>query len=343
MEVRRIDDFAETITTCKGPKMIKLSVIVLCYRGDRWIGPCIASLEEQTLDRQLYELILADNGGHTASLGGYQGDFQTTVVRFSENYGFTGGNNRALSFARGDVVVLMNQDVLVHHRCLEEILGAFDRFPRAGAISANMQLIHHSREGDTRGCCPETTGLFRITNFGFAQYELVKSKENMLPVSFLSGNALGFRKKILADTDGYLFDERLGSYAEDLDFSLRLARAEKKMFVAKQAIVYHFRGASFSGSLRQMLTKFVHVSSNRLVVYLKNYGIAGFLTRLPLLLSGVALKMGRIDGAARFDWLRFSAGMAVIPLVLLQFGVKTARQSQSPPRTSGRNRLPDEI
>ena len=85
---------------------IKLSVIVLLYNGDQWIDSCVRSLENQTLSRDLYEIILVDNGGSTPAVDRYKGKDLTEVICFSENYGFAGGNNKALEHAGGEIVVV---------------------------------------------------------------------------------------------------------------------------------------------------------------------------------------------------------------------------------------------
>ena len=97
---------------------IKLSVIVLFYFGDRWIKECVQSLEKQSLPRSRYEVILVDNGGSTPSVKDYEGRPQVKVLHFSQNFGFAGGNNKALAHVNGDIILLMNQDVVVHFNCL---------------------------------------------------------------------------------------------------------------------------------------------------------------------------------------------------------------------------------
>ena len=76
---------------------------------------------------------------------------------------------------------------------------------------------------------------------------------------------------MLDDAGGYLFDKRLKSYAEDLDLSLRLQKTKWKMYVRPKALVYHYRDEAFSGSPPEKLRKLIHVSSNRLFVYYKNF------------------------------------------------------------------------
>ena len=94
---------------CSSKDKIQLSVIVLFYHGERWIQGCIQSLQNQSLSRSAYEIILVDNGGSTPSVRHYEDQPNIKVLHFSKNYGFAGGNNKALAHADGESILLMNQ------------------------------------------------------------------------------------------------------------------------------------------------------------------------------------------------------------------------------------------
>lgn len=301
---------------------IKLSVIVLFYHGERWLDLCIHSLESQSLDRGLYEIIMVDNGGSTPSVAKYVGQYNVNVIHFPVNYGFTGGNNRALTHVRGEIIVLMNQDIVVHHKCLEELLYAFARYPEAGVISANMLMVSAKNAIDPHAEAPATVGHYILTRFGYAAYRVTKIGKDIIPVDFVSGNALGFRKTILKDIGNYLFDSRLGSYAEDLDFSIRLNRTKWQMYVRPMALIYHYRDEAFSGRLSHQLWKLIHVSSNRLMVYYNNLSSADFLKKLPTLLLGIPLKVARPDSERRFHTLKYIIAVGFLPIIFLHFGIK---------------------
>jgi len=280
------------------------------------------SLENQSLSRGLYEIILVDNGGSTPSVKKYQDKDNVTIVYFSENYGFAGGNNLALKHARGEILLLMNQDVLVHFKCLEELLKAFDQHPEAGVIAASMLMVSTKDNIDPYSALPETVGLYKISRFGYATYYVTKTEKDVVPVDFVSGNALGFRKTILKDIDNYLFDSQLTSYTEDLDFSIRLKRTKWYMYVRPKALIYHYRDEAFSGRLSHKLRKFIHVSSNRLMVYYNNFSIAEFMKKLPALLVGIPLKVARPDSARRFYTLNYIVAIWFLPIIFLHFSIK---------------------
>ena len=307
---------------------LKLSVIVLFYHGERWIKACLESLENQSLAPSLYEIILVDNGGSTPSVGNYDRQPHTKVLYLEKNFGFAGGNNMALEHTEGNLVLLMNQDVVVHFNCLEEIVNAFDRYPHAGVISANMMMVSQRDKVDPHRPFNDITGKYKLTRLGYASYVTIKTNKNLSQVDFISGNALCFRKSILKDVKNYLFDARLGSYAEDLDLTLRLISTDWKMFVCRKALVYHYRDDAFSGSPLNMLRKLIHVSSNRLLVYYNNLSTKDFLLKLPILILGIPFKVARPDGASQFNLLYFLAALGSVPLIVTNFVFRAFKLSK---------------
>ena len=303
-------------------KKLKLSVIVLFYHGEQWVKMCMNSLENQSLSRASYEIILVNNGGSTPSVVKYKGQPNTKVLSFSQNFGFAGGNNKALSHTEGELVLLMNQDVVVHHRCLYELVNAFDLYPRAGVVSANMLMVSHKDSVSQDGPLPETTGRYKLTRMGYALYFTQKGNKDLIPVDFISGNALGFRRYMLKDVGNYLFDHRLGSYAEDLDLSIRLKKTGWTMLVHPQAVVYHFRDDAFTGKPVARLRKLFRVSSNRLMVYFNNLPLNAFLLKLPALILGIPLKVARPDGVQGFNLFNFLVALGCVPMIVAYFGLR---------------------
>ena len=308
---------------------IKLSVIVLFYHGEQWIDACIRSLQNQSLSRDLYEIILVDNGGSTPSVANYDRPPHTRILQFEKNYGFAGGNNKALKDARGEFILLMNQDVVVHVKCLEELLGAFKGNPQAGVIAANMLMVSSNDDINRHASGDHTVGLYKLTPFGYALYSEQQLESYMVPVKFVSGNAMCFRKSILADVGNYLFDDRLVSYAEDLDLSIRIKKSAWKMYVRPGARVYHYRDEAFSGNPFQRLKKLIHISSNRLLVYYKHYRAKNFFKCLPALLLGIPLKVSRPDGASNLNLLNFFIAAVLVPVIFIYFIIRVYHQSMT--------------
>jgi GT2 family glycosyltransferase len=301
---------------------IKITVIILFFHGDRWIDYCVKSLENQSLSRNLYEIILVDNGGSTPSLNNFDKKKSIKVIHLSENYGFTEGNNKALVHARGEIVLLLNQDVIVHFSCLKELLHAFEKYNDAGIISASMIMVSLKDYIEPNKTIPKAAGYFKLTRFGYTEYSLMETDKEIIPLEFVSGNGLSFRKTILKDIGNYLFDKRLGSYLEDLDLSIRLNKTDWKIYLQPKAVIYHFRDDAFSGKPSYMLTKFIHISTNRLFVFYNNLSLKDFLKKLPFLLLGIPLKMTHLDRKTKLSPLRFISAILILPIVLIDFFLK---------------------
>jgi GT2 family glycosyltransferase len=301
---------------------IQLSVIILFYHGERWLQPCMQSLQKQSLRRSAYEIIVVDNGGSTPSVERYTGQPNIKVLHFAENYGFAGGNNSALAHAAGELILLMNQDVIVHFNCLEEFITAFKKNPQAGVVSANMFMISAKDRPDRYAPSPATVGHYQLSPFGYAAYVVREANSEMMPVEFISGNGMCFQKKLLADVGNYLFDDRLKSYAEDLDFCIRLKETKWGLYVRPSAVIYHYRDEAFSGHPLVRVKKFVHISTNRLLVYHKNLLLGRFCVKLPLILLGISLKVARPDGASKFHLVNFCVALLLTPVVLTNFYLK---------------------
>ncbi len=306
---------------------IKLSVIVLFYFGERWIKECIQSLEKQSLSRSAYEIILVDNGGSTPSVNKYRGTPYTRILHFHKNLGFAGGNNKALEHAEGQFVLLMNQDVWVHFNCLAELMAAFEANPQAGMISANMLMISSNDRPSRYTSTHKTVGLYKLAHFGYASYIIQETDKNLVPVEFVSGNAMCFRKCMLDDVGSYLFDARLKSYAEDLDLSIRVQNTNWKMYVRPKALVYHYRDEAFSGSPVEKLRKLIHISSNRLFVYYNNYPLGKFFIKLPALLLGIPFKVARPDGSSDFHFMNFLVALTLVPSIFVYFCFRASQIS----------------
>jgi hypothetical protein len=307
---------------------IKLSIIVLFYFGERWIKECMQSLEKQSLSRSAYEIILVDNGGSTPLVSNYDGRSHTKILHFPKNYGFTGGNNRALEHAEGEFILLMNQDVAVHFNCLEELIAAFENYPKAGVIAANMFMIPGDDQPNRYASTPKTVGLYKLTPFGYAAYFVQETDSEMVPVEFISGNAMCFRKCMLDDVGSYLFDARLKSYAEDLDLSIRVQNTNWKMYVRPKALVYHYRDEAFSGNPAEKLRKLIHISSNRLFVYYNNYPLGKFFIKLPALLLGIPFKVARPDGSSDFHFMNFLVALTLVPSIFVYFCLRASQTSK---------------
>ena len=59
---------------------------------------------------------------------------QLKVIRNKQNLGFAVGNNQGIAAARGEYILLMNNDIVVTPAWLDKLIACAERNPRAGIV-----------------------------------------------------------------------------------------------------------------------------------------------------------------------------------------------------------------
>ena len=102
------------------------SIIIPCWGQLEFTRQCLAALKSHT--RRPWELIIVDNGstdGTPDYLAGVSdmANMPVTVITNATNRGFPAAVNQGLKAARGEYLVLLNNDVIVTDGWLEQLIG----------------------------------------------------------------------------------------------------------------------------------------------------------------------------------------------------------------------------
>jgi glycosyltransferase involved in cell wall biosynthesis len=113
------------------------SIIIPCCGQLAFTQQCLASLKEHT--QPAWELIVIDNGsndGTAAYLAGVRdmASVPVTVVTNLTNLGFPAAVNQGLRLARGEYLVLLNNDVVVTDGWLDQLIGLVNAKTAAGNV-----------------------------------------------------------------------------------------------------------------------------------------------------------------------------------------------------------------
>lgn len=122
---------------------VRATIVVVTYGHADVSRLCLATVIDTTTERE--QVIVVDNAsGDAAStalldeLDGAGGRLQ--VVRNDRNLGFAAAINRGAEQAAGDVLVILNNDVLLAHGWLDRMVAACDE-PGVGAVSPTTNRI----------------------------------------------------------------------------------------------------------------------------------------------------------------------------------------------------------
>lgn len=232
---------------------MRVTVSLVTYEGRRWVEACLASLAAQT-HRDL-EVVVLDNGssdGTAAILARAAArDPALTLILEPVNLGYAGGHDRVIARAGGDLVCLLNQDVVLDPGFLAEAAGAFEEDPTVGAVQGR---VHRMDPGGRKLETIDTTGLEihrsrRVVSRGQGT-DGSGLPDGPGPVFGADGPCPVFRRAALEDVAvdtpagrEYL-DMDFFAYKEDVDLAWRLQAAGWGAAYVPSAIAWHARGAA---------------------------------------------------------------------------------------------------
>jgi len=221
------------------------SVIIPNYNGLRFLAPCLDALRAQTYPRELTEVILVDDASTDDSVAFVQANYpEVKIVRLARNSGLAAGCNAGAAAARGDLLVMLNNDTEVEPGWLAALVETAVAHPQAGAIASKMLLfdrrdtLHNA--GDLMGAdgIPRNRGVWEVDR---GQYDAD------VAVFGGCGGGVAYRREAWAQAGG--FDERLFMYLEDADLAWRLRLLGWEAVFATQARLYHHLSATGGGTL----------------------------------------------------------------------------------------------
>jgi GT2 family glycosyltransferase len=239
--------------------MAIVSIIIVNWNGRHHLEHCLPALEAQTL--QPDEIIVVDNNSSDNSV-----DFLTInypgikVIKLSENRGFAGGNIAGYEIARGDYIVLLNNDTKAQPDWLGTLVSCANSLPKVGIVAS---LMTHW-EGDFidtagDGCSVTGRGFKWLMN-----QPVTSSLTSGYVFSACAGAAL-YKHTMLEDIG--FFDKTFFMNAEDSDLAFRAQLKGWKVFFCAESVVRH----RVSGSQGTYSSNAVYLSSrNSFWLYLKN-------------------------------------------------------------------------
>ena len=255
-----------------------VSIVVLNWNGKRFIDPFMASFAKQTYPKEFIELLFVDNGSTDDSVDYFEkhyGDNEhARVVLNGKNYGYAGGNNLGIKQAKGDFVLICNNDLELDKDVVKELVSAAQKHQ---AAVTTVKLMYLNKPGiiNNAGSRLAPDSSWPTFEIGKDEKDTGQYNEDCEITAFCGACAMfsrGFLHKV------GLFDKRFFMYFEDGDLAWRGQKAGYKFFYAPKAVAYHFH----TGSSKEGSPLFNHfVGRNRVLILAKN-------ARFIVLAKGIA-------------------------------------------------------
>lgn len=284
---------------------MKASVIVLNWNGRAHLELCLPALEAQTF--RDFEVIVVDNSSVRDDSVAFVCNHhpQVRLLALAENRGFSGGNLAGVEAARGELIVLLNNDTRPEPDWLESLVACADAHPEVGVIAAHLtDWEGNITDSAGDGCYVTGHGLKRNTGLPVAEAPASG------PCFGACGGAALYRRTLI-ERVGFLDVEFFLNY-EDTDFALRVQMLGGKGWFCREAVVRHRVSAS-QGECSAL--NVFYGTRNHLWVCAKNLPLGLFLKYSPVTALTLAYMGWYAARRGRFrDYIRgFAHGLAGLP------------------------------
>lgn len=193
------------------------------------------------------EVIVADSASTDGSMQMMAEEFPgIRTIPLDDNYGFTGGYNRALAEVEAKYYVLLNSDIEVTPGWLEVLTAWMDSHPDCGACGPKLLSYYDRSRFEYAGAAG---GYIDAFGYPFCRGRVLGRVEQdhgqydtPAEVFWVSGACLMVRSSIWKELGG--LDGRFFAHMEEIDLCWRMRLHGWKVHAVPRAAVYHLGGGT---------------------------------------------------------------------------------------------------
>jgi GT2 family glycosyltransferase len=233
---------------------LHLSILIVTYNSSSTIIACLESVfqELKSLDG---EVIVVDNQSTDDTISILEALLkqhpELTVELNRTNRGFAVGNNQALEMAKGQHILILNPDTILHKGILKHLLGELEKDEKTGAVAPQLQFPDGRIQKTCRRFPTHMDVIYNV--FGFSAFFPESSRFNgwkmgdfdhksARKVDQPAGAALLVRGDLLRSLNG--FDENFPMFFNDVDLCKRIKNKGYAIWYLPEIVIQHLGGSS---------------------------------------------------------------------------------------------------
>ncbi|WP_345419020.1 glycosyltransferase [Halioxenophilus aromaticivorans] len=233
-----------------------VSIVVPVYNNYKTTLSCLLALKKNT-DLSQVEIIIGDDCSTDETISLANITKNVVICRQRENVGFVENCNRAAKVARGEFLLLLNNDTNVQAGWLEALLATFDSDKSVG-MAGPMFLFEDGSLQEAGGIVWKDASAW---NYGRScdpnEPEFLYVRE----ADYISGACLMLKLELWNDLCG--FDERYRpAYYEDTDLAFKVREYGLKVVYQPLSKVVHFEGLSNGTDVGSGLKKYQEINKD---------------------------------------------------------------------------------
>lgn len=258
---------------------MKLSIVIINWNDMKVLPGCIKSIFNET-SQIAFEVIVSDNGSVYDMIEYIRKNYsKVIIVENKADLGFARGNNMGIAAAKGEYVLILNPDTIVHDHALEKLVRFADSHPDAAAFGCRVLNADGSFQNSARPfpsiwrywiaalyLRPLAFISPRFHSDTYTGWHGTRERE----IDWQSGCCVMFRGDILKRMG--CFDPRFFYHYEEVDLCYRIREAGYKILYTPRAEITHLGGQSVG---RFPVRFVIEALRNRYKYFYKHYGIRG--------------------------------------------------------------------
>jgi GT2 family glycosyltransferase len=200
-------------------KKAKVSIVIPVYNQLEYTIMCVESIKKNTPDN-LYEFVFVDNGSTDGTKEYLTTLEKTTIITNSVNRGVAPAWNQGIRASAGDYIVILNNDIIVPPKWLENLVGVLEKNPDIYYVSPLYERLEMAPDYEKRAA------------------ELAEKEPGIVSDHFI-GFCFVMKRQTIREIG--FFDEQfeMGWY-EDADYQARLKKAGHPPVGVDNVLIHHF-------------------------------------------------------------------------------------------------------
>jgi GT2 family glycosyltransferase len=220
------------------PEQPRASIVIPVFNNWAYTAACLRSLVETRCETS-FEVIVVDDHSSDQTAERLDRIEGLKVIHNEENLGFIGSCNRGADAARGEYIVMLNNDTQVVDGWLDALLETFEQFPDTGLAGARL-IYGDGRLQEAGGIIYNDGGGWnygRLDDADRPEYQFTRE------VDYCSGACIALPAELFRELDG--FDTRYSpAYYEDTDLAFRVREKGLKVRMQAAATIVHHEGVT---------------------------------------------------------------------------------------------------
>lgn len=249
----------------------RVAVIILNWNGAKLLREFLPQVV-RTTNPEIADVIVADNGSTDNSVEVLEREFpEVKLIKYSENYGFAEGYNKAIADTMYEYTVLLNSDVATAPGWVEPMLDYCDAHSDVAACQPKLLSYADKTKFEYAGAAggfidklgyPYCRGrIFGSIETDHGQYDNDKD----VSLFWASGAGLFVRTEAYVAAGG--LDKLFFAHMEEIDLCWRIHLLGFDIRFVPESVIYHLGGGSLpAGNPRKTYLNF----RNNLLLLFKN-------------------------------------------------------------------------